>query len=179
MLAPYGDYRFRALADGDAPFVRALYHATLRGQLPLHHTALTETDIVALLDQQLAAQTEHYRINHPQAETSIVEHLGVPVARLIIVEFPDEVRLGDLMVTMAHRKRGLCSYIMDCHVALGLATGRPTRLHVEKWNPAVALYRRKSFAIVEDLNSHWLMEYRPGAADAAGATATDQLKIAS
>ena len=179
MLEPYGDYRFRALADGDAPFVRALYHATLRGQLPLHRTSLTEAGIEALLDQQLAAQTEHYRVNHPQAETSIVEHLGVPVARLIIVEFSDEVRLGDLMVTMAHRKHGLCSYIMDRHVALGLATGRPIRLHVEKWNPAIALYRRKSFAVVEDLNSHWLMEYRPGVADERQGAAPDQLKIAS
>ncbi len=179
MLAPYGDYRFRACTDADAPFVRALFHATLRGQLPLHLTALTDAQVEALLDQQLAAQTGHYSVNHPHAETSIVEHRGAPVARLIVIEFADEVRLGDLMVAHAHRRRGLCSYIMDCHVVHGLATGRPIRLHVEKWNPAVALYRRKSFAIVEDLRSHWLMEYRPGAAGEEGAAARDQLKIAS
>lgn len=179
MLAPYGDYRFRALADGDAPFVRALYHATLRGQMPLHLTALGEAQIDVLLDQQLAAQTEHYRVNHPHAEVSIVEHRGTPVARLIIIEFADEVCLGDLMVAHAHRKRGLCSYIMDRYVALGLATGRPIRLHVEKWNPAVALYRRKSFAVIEDLNSHWLMEHRAGADDRGRGEARDQLKIAS
>ena len=176
MLERYGEYRFGPLADGDAPFVRALFHATLREQLPLHHTSLSEAGIEALLDHQLAAQTEHYSVNYPHAEISIVEHRGVPVARLVIIEFAAEVRLGDLMVTPAHRKRGICSYIMDRHVDLGLATGRVIRLHVEKWNPAVALYRRKSFAMVEDLNSHWLMEYRPGE---AGAAMPDQLKTAS
>ena len=35
---------------------------------------------------------------------------------VVIIEFPAEVRLGDLMVTPAHRKRGICSYIMDRHV---------------------------------------------------------------
>lgn len=161
MLDPYGPYRFRPIAAGDAAFVRALFHATLRAQMPFHLTALADADVEALLDQQLAAQTEHYRSNYPQAETSIVEHPDGPVARLVIVEFDDEVRLGDLMVVPGHRKRGLCSYIMDRHVELGLATGRPIRLHVEKPNPAVSLYVRKHFAIVADLNSHWLMEYRP------------------
>lgn len=179
MLETYDGYRFRALAEADAPFVRALFHATLREQIPLHRTSLPEAGITELLDRQLAAQTEHYSVNYPQAEISIVERFGAPVARLIVIEFADEVRLGDLMVTPAHRKRGICSYVMDCYVARGLATGRPIRLHVEKWNPAVALYRRKSFAIVEDLNSHWLMQFRPGAEDDGHPPVTDQLKMAS
>jgi len=177
MLADYGPYRFRAMAESDAPFVRQLYHATLREQMPFHLTRISEPELVALLDAQLAAQTGHYRDNHPQAEVAIVEHPDGPVARLIIVEFADEVRLGDIMVVPAHRRHGLCSYVMDSYVAQGLATGRAIRLHVEKWNPAVALYRRKRFEVVEDLNSHWLMEFR-GDGRPAG-TASDQLKIAS
>jgi len=162
MLKDYGPYRFRPIAQSDAPFVRGLFHVTLRAQMPFHATALTDAQVEVLLDQQLAAQTEHYSANYPHAEISIVEHPEGPVARLIIIEFDDEVRLGDLMVVPTHRKRGICSYIMDRHVERGLATDRPIRLHVEKMNPAVSLYRRKCFEIIADLNSHWLMEYRPG-----------------
>ena len=164
MLDPYGPYRFRPIDAGDAAFVRALFHATLRSQMPFDQTGLSDAEIEVVLDQQLAAQTEHYSSNYPHAETSIVLHPDGPVARLIIIEFDDEVRLGDLMVAREHRRHGLCSYIMDRHVELGLATGRPVRLHVEKANPAVSLYLRKHFAIIADLNSHWLMEYRPEAA---------------
>ncbi len=160
MLDDFGPYRFRAIRATDAPFVRWLFHTTLRSQLPLERTGLTDEQVVALLDHQLAAQTEHYAVHYPHAETSIVEDDDGPVARLIVIEFDDEVRLGDLMVVHAHRKRGICSYIMDRHVEMGLATGRPTRLHVEKPNPAIALYRRKRFEVIEDLGSHWLMEYR-------------------
>jgi hypothetical protein len=180
MLDEYGGYRFRAIAAADAAFVRQLFHATLRSQMPLELTGLSEQGIVALLDQQLGAQTEHYSSNYPHAEISIVEHPDDgPVARLIVIEFDDEVRLGDLMVVHHHRKRGLCSYIMDCHVDLGLATGRCIRLHVEKANPAVSLYRRKHFEVVSDLNSHWLMEYQVAGTVNAGTVARPQLNTAS
>lgn len=161
VLDSYGPYRFRPIAAGDAAFVRALFHATLRSQMPFGQTGLTDAQIAAVIDQQLAAQTEHYSSNYPHAEISIVEHPDGPVARLIIIEFDDEVRLGDLMVIPEHRKHGLCSYIMDRYVELGLASGRPIHLHVEKMNPAVGLYRRKHFEVIADLNSHWLMAYRP------------------
>lgn len=161
VLDRYGPYRFRPIAADDAAFVRALYQATLRSQMPFGQTGLSDAQITALIDQQFAAQTEHYGTNYPHAEISIVEHPDGPVARLIVIEFDDEVRLGDLMVALEHRKRGLCSYIMDRNVELGLATGRPIHLHVEKLNPAVELYRRKHFEVIADLNSHWLMAYRP------------------
>ncbi len=164
MLDDYGPYRFRPIADSDAAFVRRLFRATLRSQMPFDQTGLGADEIDALIDQQLVAQTEHYSSNYPHAEISIVEHADGPVARLIIIEFDDEVRLGDLMVVAGHRRHGLCSYVMDRYVELGLATRRPTRLHVEKENTALGLYRRKHFEVVEDLASHWLMEYRPGGA---------------
>ncbi len=167
MLANFGPYTFRRIEERDSEFVRSLFHITLRSQMPFEQTGLSDDQIDALLDHQLEAQTLHYSSNYPQAEISIVEHPDGPVARLIIIEFDNEVRLGDLMVLPEHQNNGLCSYIMDQYVALGLATGRMIRLHVEKVNRAINLYKRKHFVIIEDLSSHWLMEYQPEKASQA------------
>lgn len=172
MLDNYGPYTFRSIVDSDAEFVRRLFNITLRSQMPFDHTGLTEEQIDALLDHQLAAQTLHYSSNYPHAEISIVEHPDEPVARLIIIEFEDEVRLGDLMILPEYQNNGLCSYIMDQYVELGLATKRIVRLHVEKANRAVNLYKRKHFEIIEDLSSHWLMEYK-----GAGSVESDALRV--
>ena len=166
MLNDFGSYTVRPARPDDEPFIRRLHAITLRGQMPMEHVGLTEEQIDAICNQQLDAQTLHYSSNYPHAEISIIEHDGEPVSRLIIIEFDDEVRLGDIMVVPEHRRNGICTHVMRTYVAHGLATNRPIRLHVEKANPAVVLYLREGFALIEDLSSHWLMEYRPDEAAA-------------
>jgi len=166
MLNSYRRYTFRPITPEDAAFVRRLYGMTLRSQMPFEEAGLTSEQIEALLDHQLEAQTRHYSGNYPDAEISIIECGGEPVGRLIIIHFQNELRLGDLMILPEHQNRGICTYIMNEYVAEGLATGRVVRLHVEKFNRAVNLYLRQRFVVIEDLASHWLMEYRPdGVAD--------------
>ncbi|HVZ41505.1 MAG TPA: GNAT family N-acetyltransferase [Candidatus Kapabacteria bacterium] len=160
LLDPIGEYAFRPATEEDEAFVRSLYSITLRSQMPFEETNLSNDEIEALIQYQFNAQTLHYTSNYPFADISIIHNDDEPVGRLIIIEFEDEVRLGDLMILPAHQNRGICSSIMDRYVRRGLETKRPIRLHVEKANRAVNLYRRKRFAVVEDLSSHWLMEYQ-------------------
>jgi ribosomal protein S18 acetylase RimI-like enzyme len=161
MLEDFGPYTVRPAVPADEPFIRNLHSITLRSQMPFEEAGLSEEQIVAVVNHQLDAQTLHYSVNYPHAEISIIERDGIPVARLIIIEFDDEVRLGDIMVMPEHRNNGICKHVMHTYVALGLATNRPIRLHVEKANWAVKLYEREKFVTIEDLSSHWLMEYRP------------------
>lgn len=181
MLNSYNDYAFRPITPDDAPFVRHLYGVTLRSQMPFEEAGLDHDQIEQLLNHQLAAQTLHYSSNYPEAEISIIEREGEPVGRLIIIHFEHELRLGDLMILPEHQNRGICSYIMNEYVAEGLASGRVIRLHVEKFNRAVELYTRQQFVVIEDLASHWLMEYRPGEAapQVAEPLSSDQLNTAS
>lgn len=164
MLNSYRDYTFRTITPDDAAFVRHLFGVTLRSQLPFEQTSLSHEETEALIDHQLVAQTLHYSSNYPDAEISIIEQDGEPVGRLIIIRFENELRLGDLMILPEHQNRGICTYIMNEHVAEGLAAGITIRLHVEKFNRAVNLYQRQKFVVIEDLASHWLMEYQPGEA---------------
>ena len=163
MLSDFGPYTVRPAVPADEPFIRRLHSITLRSQLPFQYTELTEEQIEAIVNHQLDAQTLHYSSNYPHAEISIIEHDGEPVCRLIIIEFDDEVRLGDIMVLPEHMNNGICTHVMRTYVQLGLETNRTIRLHVEKPNRAIALYLREHFVVIEDLSSHWLMEYRPEA----------------
>lgn len=152
---------FRPMTPQDEPFVMALYSITLHSQMPLDTLGFPPEQMEALLTYQYNAMMTHYNSNYPWADISIVVRDGVDVGRLIIIDFDDEVRLGDLMILPEHQNNGICTYIMRQHLARGIATNRKIRLHVEKANPAVRLYEREHFVIIEDLASHWLMEYRP------------------
>jgi ribosomal protein S18 acetylase RimI-like enzyme len=151
---------FRPATPEDEPFVMELYGITLRRQMPLDVLGLPPEQLAAVLEHQYRAMMLHYNSNYPWAEISIVMRDGIDVGRLIIIEFENEVRLGDLMILPEHQNNGICTYIMRKYVAKGIETNRKIRLHVEKPNPAVKLYERERFEIIEDLHSHWLMEYQ-------------------
>ncbi|MBS1904115.1 MAG: GNAT family N-acetyltransferase [Bacteroidetes bacterium] len=150
---------FRTMVPEDEPFAIRLYGITLRHQMSLDAVGLTQEQIDALTEHQYRLMMIHYNSNYPWADISIVLREGEPVGRLIIIDFENEIRLGDLMILPEYQNNGICTYIMRMHVARGIAQGKKIRLHVEKVNRAVALYEREGFAIVEDLSSHWLMEY--------------------
>jgi len=151
---------FRPMTPEDEPFVLELYNITLRRQMPLDALGLPPEQLAAVLEHQYRAMMLHYNNNYPWAEISIVLRNGIDVGRLIIIEFEDEIRLGDLMILPEHQNNGICTYIMRQHMAKAIETNRKLRLHVEKPNPAVKLYEREKFVIIEDLASHWLMEYK-------------------
>lgn len=150
---------FRPATPEDEPFVLELFGIILRSQMPLDLIGLSPDELNRVLEHQYRAMMLHYDTNYPWAEVSIVLRNGEPVGRLIIIEFENELRLGDLMILPWHQNNGICTYIMRTYVAKGLAANKKIRLHVEKPNRAVRLYKREGFAIVEDLSSHWLMQY--------------------
>lgn len=156
---------FRPITPEDEPFVMELYSITLHRQMPLESIGLPPEQLEELIAYQYKAMMTHYNSNYPWADITIVVRNGVDVGRLIIIEFDHEVRLGDLMILPEHQNNGICTYIMRQHVAKGIATNRKIRLHVEKANPAVKLYEREHFVIIEDLASHWLMEYQVTSGD--------------
>jgi ElaA protein len=54
-----------------------------------------------------------------------------PVAYLRVLDEPDAVRIGRVVVAAGHRGRGLADRLMDA--ALGLAGGRPVRLDAQSY----------------------------------------------
>ena len=102
----------------------------------------------AFLDQQFAAQFAHYGVHYPTCERNIVERDEVPVGRLWIDEWRDQIRLVDIALVAECRGKGIGSALLRQIMDRG-AAGKPVTIHVESFNPALRLYQRLGFEHVD------------------------------
>jgi hypothetical protein len=80
--------RLRPATEGDYAFMRDLYAATRQAEMA--HFPFDDAQKRAFL---FAAQFAHYGQHYPTCERHIVERGGVPVGRLWIDEWRDQIRL--------------------------------------------------------------------------------------
>lgn len=158
--APFG-IAYREMAEGDLPFVAALY-ATTRAR-ELEATGWPEQMKAAFCDQQHRVQHAQYRATYEDAEWLIVERGGAPVGRLYLGRDADALLLIDISLLPEERGAGLGGAIVRDVVAMGRAAGRPVTLHVERFNPALRLYERLGFRVEEDKTLYLAMAWRPEA----------------
>lgn len=115
----------------------------------------------AFLDQQFAAQFEHYRIHYPTCERNIVEWGGQPVGRFWLDEWPDQIRLVDIALLANCRGSGIGTRLVEGVLARAAAAGKPVTIHVESFNPALRLYERLGFERVDTNGVYYLMKWTP------------------
>lgn len=155
------EYHLRAVGDGDRGALLAMYSATRREEL--QQAPWSDAERRDFLAGQFAAQDAHYREHYAGASFQVIEVEGRIAGRLYVDRRVDEMRIVDIIVTEAHRGTGLGTHILENLLAEARASGLPVRIHVEKSNPALRLYRRLGFAELEDVGVYWLMEWRPPA----------------
>jgi ribosomal protein S18 acetylase RimI-like enzyme len=96
------------------------------------------------------------------AEWLIAEHGGMAVGRLYFVHWPREYRIIDIALMPAARNRGFGTAMLGDLVEKAAVESRMVSIHVERMNPALALYERLGFKVVEDKGVYLLLEYDPG-----------------
>jgi ribosomal protein S18 acetylase RimI-like enzyme len=149
---------FRPIGGDDLPFLSALYASTREEELAV--SGWPDAAKRDFLAQQFAAQHQHYMRHYAGAEWLIVEQGGVAVGRLYFVHWTRECRIIDIAFVPQARGRGFGSAaIRDL---MDQTDDRIVSIHVERMNPALALYRRLGFEIVEDKGVYLLLESRPG-----------------
>jgi GNAT superfamily N-acetyltransferase len=148
----------RHAAEGDDAFCRALYGATrddLR-QLPLP-PAMIE-DLIAM---QYRAQEGGRHAAFPHAEVLVLDHGGVPAARMVVDAQGPQWRLVDIAVWPAMRGRGLGRALLDALQAGAAAEGAGIGLAVARTNAlALRLYTRAGFTIAGTDDMHYQMTWR-------------------
>lgn len=157
-----GAVTLRPATDADYDFMRRLYHGTREEEMK--HFPFDEAQKQAFLDQQFAAQFEHYRIHYPSCERNIVEREGRPIGRLWIDEWREEIRLVDIALVAGERGSGIGTRLVEGVLARGAASGKPVTIHVEGFNPALRLYQRLGFEHVDSNGMYFLMKWTPPAA---------------
>ena len=143
----------------DLEFLFHLYASTRQEELA--PVPWSPEQKAAFLRQQFEAQDSHYRQYYAGAEFLVIELEGVPVGRLYRLRMPDEHRLMDIALLPAWRGQGLGSQLLGEVMEAASQEGLPLRIHVEKFNPALRLYERLGFRILEDRGVYWFMERAP------------------
>jgi ribosomal protein S18 acetylase RimI-like enzyme len=124
----------------------------------------------AFLRMQVAAQDAYDREHYPGATFRIILRDGVPIGRLYVARWPDEIRIMDIALLPEHRNAGIGTSLLRELLAGGAATEKRVSIHVERFNPALRLYERLGFRPVADRGVYWLPEWSDGAGG-AGETA--------
>lgn len=139
--------------------MRQLYGATREEEMK--RFPFDELQKKEFLDQQFAAQYQHYQLHYPTCERNIIEKDGRPVGRLWVDEWKDEIRLVDIALMPEARGSGIGTSLVRSVLDRGASAGKPVTIHVEGFNPALRLYERLGFVKVDTNGVYFLMKWTP------------------
>lgn len=153
------DIHLRPATDQDMEFLYAVYASSRAAEMAL--VPWDEAQKVAFLTMQFRLQHQYYHQQFGEARFDVIELSGKPVGRLYVDERPDEIRIIDIALLEQYRGQGVGTQLLQYILARGQDLQRPVRIHVEKNNPALHLYDRLQFHVIEDQGVYYLMEWVP------------------
>jgi len=165
--APRSRIGLRDAQPGDETHLLAVYASTREDEL-----AMTDWDDArkrGFVEQQFRAQDEYYRANYANATYQVIEVDGQPAGRLYLARWPDEIRIMDIALLKAYQRHGVGGRLLEDLQAEARVAGKALRIHVERFNPALSLYVRLGFRLVEDRGVYLFLEWSPDAASSAPA----------
>lgn len=159
--APRGIERitFRPEQPDDEPFLCCLYASTRTGEMAL--TGWPAEQQEAFLRQQFHFQTLHYRRYYNGASFEIILHDERPIGRIYVHRGAEDIRLMDIALLPEYRSAGIGTWVTRNLLDEAARSQKPVTLHVEPYNPAVRLYQRLGFRVVEQCGANLFMEWRP------------------
>jgi ribosomal protein S18 acetylase RimI-like enzyme len=153
------DVRLRPAEASDRPFLLDVYAGTRADELAL--VPWDDATKRAFVEQQFAAQEDHYSRHYAGATVDVIEVGGESAGRLYVFRGPGDIRIVDITLLPAFRGRGAGSLLLHGLIDEAQAGGRKLSIHVEMNNPARSLYDRLGFAEVETHGVYVLMERVP------------------
>lgn len=158
--APF-EIAYRPMSDDDLPFLADLYASTRAEEVAQTGWPLEAQR--AFLAQQFDAQDRHYREHYPDAERLVIERAGAPIGRLYLRRSQTQIGIIDIALAPTSRGLGLGGAILADVIEEATQAGWSVSIHVEKVNPAMRLYHRLGFRMVEDVGVYDRLEYRASA----------------
>ena len=114
----------------------------------------------AFLRQQFDAQDAWWRTHYAGATFEVVVVDGRDAGRLYLWEGPSEVRIVDVALLPEARRGGIGTTLVRDVQERAAAAGKSVTIHVERMNPALRLYERLGFRLVEDKGVYLFLEWR-------------------
>ena len=108
---------------------------------------------------QFNAQQSYYMQLYPNAEFQVILRGREPIGRLYVDRGDVEIRLIDIALIPEFQGNGIGTGLLKALLAEAHRSDLPLRLHVDKANTAIRLYRRLGFREIEDIGMSFLMEW--------------------
>lgn len=147
---------FRAAAESDRDFLSTVYASTRAEEMA--RVDWDDRQKAAFLEMQFSAQHRYYQENYTDTDFLIVLLESRPIGRLYIARWPEEIRIVDLALLPEYRNKGIGTRLLSDVLEEAAAVGKPVRIHVEGFNPALSLYRRLGFVQIGEHGVYLLME---------------------
>lgn len=150
----------RPVRASDDSFLLALYESTRAAEMaPVPWSDDQKRDF---LKGQFEAQRADYLARFPAAEHSIVVIADDPIGRVWIDQSVGEIRLLDIAILPRSQNAGVGTALVEQLQQQATEAGLPLRHSVHTTNQdARRFYRRLDFVLVEDFETHVLMEWNP------------------
>ncbi len=143
----------------DEDFLYRVYASTRASEMEL--VPWTSEEKEAFLRMQSQAQRSHYATYYPQAEYDLILLDNRLVGRLFILRGIEEIRIMDIALLPEHRGQGIGTTLLKQILNEGRESNLPVTIHVERFNPALRLYERLGFRLVEDKGVYYFMKWSP------------------
>lgn len=164
--APFGWARaaaaglsFRPITDADLPFLSRLYASTRMEELAV--TDWSGAQKAAFLQSQFDAQHAHYQKHYAGSDFLVIAHGAESIGRLYLARWTSEHRIVDIALLPGHRRAGLGTALVADLLDEAARAGKAVTIHVEKFNPAMSLYRRLGFLAAGEEGAYDLMRWGP------------------
>jgi ribosomal protein S18 acetylase RimI-like enzyme len=150
-------YNYRQIDSSDMDFLYQVYESTRWEEL--QQAPWSDEQRREFLMMQFQAQHQHYQQHYAEAEYQIIEIAEQAAGRLYLDHCEDEIRIVDIALLPKYRNTGVGTQILSSILAQAKNREVPVFIHVEKNNPALALYQRLGFVTKEDVGVYWLMSW--------------------
>ena len=150
---------FRPIRPEDEALLYQIYASTREEELAQVPWDTAEKE--AFLRMQFNAQHQYYQEQFPHAAFQIILRDDRPIGRLYVNRRPDVIHLIDIALLPANRNRGIGTSLLKELLAEASEVGKPVRIHVEHFNPALHLYERLGFSRIGDQGVYYQMEWLP------------------
>jgi ribosomal protein S18 acetylase RimI-like enzyme len=147
----------RPITPEDDPFLVRLFASTRAEELAI--TGWSEEKKAAFCRMQFDAQSADYRKNYADASFDIIERDGVAAGRLLVWRSGKEILIVDIALLPEHRGAGIGTKLLGELQDEARAAGKSLTIHVERYNPALRLYKRLGFKTVEEQEVYLLMRW--------------------
>lgn len=148
----------------DDDFLLALYASTRAAEMAL--TNWTTDQQRDFLRWQFELQRRHYFLHYTGAAFDVLTLDDVPIGRMYVLLGASDVRLMEITIAPELRGRGIGTRFVERLLDDAEGLSKTVTLHVEPYNPALRLYQRLGFAVVEQRGINLLLEWHPRAVHA-------------